>query len=130
MRVLIVEQNQHRGEIWARCLERRGADVTLVSGSSVATSEITNTMFDALVINIAATDSGVLAVADFASYRNPEIAIITITSGSFFSDGSIFGLIPNARSCVSGDVPPKDLADVVSHYGNRTNRSDGEVPTN
>jgi CheY-like chemotaxis protein len=130
MHVLIVEENQHRGEIWKRFLNRQGAKVTLVPGSEQATSALYTRKYDALVINIVSAESSVLAVSDLASYRNPDIAIITITSGSFFSDGSIFGLIPNARSCVSGDVPPKDLADMVTHFGSRSSRpASGGLPS-
>ena len=122
MRVLIVEENLNRGAIWQRCLERHGAKVESTTGET--TSALSCQKYDALIINIAMANAAVLAISDLASYRNPDIAIITVTSGSFFSDGSIFNLIPNARGCVSADVPSRDLVDIVSHYANRSRNRD------
>ena|GEM_PF-247332 len=127
--VLIVEERQNRGCIWKRFLERQGAEVCLVASSSEATAALSCQYFDALVINITMANSAILAVSDLAGYRNPDIAIVTVTSGSFFSDGSIFNMIPNACGCVGGDVPPKDLANIVSHYANKTKRrAHADVP--
>ena len=120
MHVLIVEERLNRGKIWKRFLERRGASVTHVSSSTEAMVALSSQKYDALVINIAMSNSAVLAVSDLAGYKYPDIAIITVTSGSFFSDGSIFKMIPNARGCVGDDILPQDLADIVDHYGKKT----------
>jgi DNA-binding NtrC family response regulator len=130
MHVLIVEEHQSRGQIWKQFMERQGATVCFVSSSNAATDALNCQKFDALVINIAMANSAILAVSDLAGYKNPDIAIITVTSGSFFSDGSIFKLIPNACGCVGGDVPPKDLADMVSHYASKAKRRASVVVTN
>lgn len=127
MRVLIVEDRRHLGMIWKQFLERAGADVELAEGSSKAAEILSCKYFDALVINIAMANSAVLAVSDLASYKNPDIAIIAVTSGSFFSDGSIFSIIPNARGCLGDDVNPKDLVDIVSHYAARPKPPAGGV---
>ncbi len=58
-----------------------------------------------------------LAVADLAGYRYPDIRIVFVTSSSFFSDGSIFNLNPNARAFMQADNPPEDLTAVIEHYG-------------
>lgn len=129
MKVLIVEERLNRGAIWKRFLERKGAEVCLVTGSQEATQALTGRAFDALVINIAMKNSAILAVSDLASYRNPSIAIITVTAGQFFSDGSIFKMIPNACGCLGNDVQPGDLADIVSHYAARSKRLSYEVPS-
>ena len=129
MQVLIVEERLNRGQIWKRFLERQGAKVSHVTSSSAATAALNCRKYDALVINIAMTDSAVLAVSDLAGYKYPDIAIIAVTSGSFFSDGSIFKMIPNARGCVGDSITPKDLAEIVDHYGNRSKRRNrGSVP--
>jgi DNA-binding NtrC family response regulator len=122
MHVLIVEEHLSRGQIWKQFLERQGATVCFVSNSDAATEALNCRKFDALVINIAMANAAVLAVSDLAGYKNPDIAIITVTSGSFFSDGSIFKLIPNVYGCVGGDVLPKDLVDIVSHYASKAKR--------
>ncbi|GLQ35276.1 response regulator [Amylibacter marinus] len=120
MRVLIVENNLRRGEIWQRFLIRQGVNADLVPRQEDAISMLGETAFDVLVINITSSDPNILAVTDVAAFRNPNIAIIAVTSGSFFSDGSIFQLLPNARGCVSGDVPLEDLAAMVQHYGEKS----------
>jgi DNA-binding NtrC family response regulator len=130
MQVLIVEERLNRGQIWKRFLERQGAEVSLVSSSSEATAALNCRKYDALIINIAMANSAVLAVSDLAGYKYPDIAIITVTSGSFFSDGSIFKMIPNACGCVGGDIAPEDLAEIVDHYGNRSMRHGHEAETN
>jgi len=130
MRVLIVEERLNRGAIWKRFLEGKGAEVCLVTESEAAMVNLTSQVFDALVINIAMRNSAVLAISDLASYRNPDIAIVTVTAGSFFSDGSIFKLMPNACGCLGDDVKPQDLANIVSHYANRSMRRDHVVLSN
>ena len=122
MHVLIMEERLNRGEIWKSFLERSGASVTHVTNSTAATAALNCHEYDALVINIAMSNSAILAVSDLAGYKYPDIAIITVTSGSFFSDGSIFKMIPNACGCVGGDIPPQDLAEIVDHYGNKIKR--------
>jgi DNA-binding NtrC family response regulator len=130
MRVLIVEENLHRGALWKRFLERSDAKVDLVSTTEEATSALSCRSYDSLVINIAMANAAILAISDLASYRNPDIAIVTVTSGSFFSDGSIFKMIPNACGCVGGDVLPMDLVEIVSYYANRPKNRDHEDATN
>jgi CheY-like chemotaxis protein len=122
VQVLIVEERLNRGKIWKRFLERQGAKVSHVVNSNDATNALNCRKFDALVINIAMANSAILAVSDLAGYKYPDIAIITVTSGSFFSDGSIFKMIPNARGCVGDDIAPADLAEMVEYYGNRSKR--------
>jgi len=58
-----------------------------------------------------------MAVADYASYRQPEIKVIFVTSDSFFSDGSIFSYMANACAMVPTRTPPEDLAALVEHHG-------------
>jgi hypothetical protein len=54
-------------------------------------------------------------VADYAQYRQPDAALIFVTDTTFFSDGSIFSLIPNARAFLQSGTPPDDLAALVEH---------------
>ena len=58
-----------------------------------------------------------LAVADFASYRQPEAQVIFVTNSAFFSDGSIFAHSANARAMFPSSGRPSDLAAMVEHYG-------------
>jgi len=73
-------------------------------------------VFDALVLDLVLPDGGAIAISDYATYRCPDVPIIAVTSTSFFSDGSIFDLIPNARSLMRTPLRPDDLAAVLEHY--------------
>lgn len=68
--------------------------------------------FDALVLDLVLPDDGAIAISDYATYRYPDVPIIAVTSTSFFSDGSIFDLIPNARSLMR--TPLRLNADAVA----------------
>ena len=117
MRVLIVESNAALGTIWKRHLERQGQSVDLVADQPAAIAHIQRQSPDILVVNLTLTNGSALAIADFASYRAPRARVIFVTSGSFFSDGSIFAHVPNACAFLPTGVPPDDLAALVAHYG-------------
>ena len=115
MRVLIVEHNADLGRIWGRFLERQGIVVTLATCQKDAISAMRFDDFDALVIDLVLPDGGAIALSDYAAYRFPDIPIITVTSTSFFSDGSLFQLIPNARGVMRAPFRPDDLAALLQH---------------
>jgi len=120
MHVLIVESNASLGLIWARHLERRGCDVVLSCGQRVAieTLQDDGITIDIIILDLILQDGSAFAVADFASYRQPNAKIIFVTDTSFFSDGSIFQHIPNACVMMPSEVTPDDLTALVEHYGN------------
>ena len=70
----------------------------------------------ALVVDLVLDEGSALAVADFASFRHPQARVILVTNTSFFSDGSIFQLVPNACAFVQSDSPPEDIAAMARHY--------------
>lgn len=117
MNVLIVEADAGLAQIWCRHLEREGCVADYAHDHTTAISKLRFGGFDALVLDLGLPDSAVFAISDFATYRNPDIAIITVNANSFFSDGSIFQVIPNLRSHMQAPVSPGDLAAVVGHYG-------------
>ncbi len=117
MRVLIVEHNADLGSLWARFLARRGVDVTLATTQAEAIKLLRFETFDALVLQLVLPDGGAIAISDYATYRNPNVPIITVTNSSFFSDGSIFSVIPNARSMLSTPFRPDDLAALLEYVG-------------
>ena len=67
-------------------------------------------------------EDGAIAVADFATYRNPEMPIIAVTADSFFSDGTIFELLPNARGVLRAPLRLEDMAALVSITAAATSR--------
>ena len=117
MRTLVVEANEDLGQLWCRHLERQGGQVKLVMDETSAIEALRFGEFEALILDLMLPDASSLAICDFATYRHPDIAIIVVTSNNFFSDGSIFGLIPNARGFLHSPVQPDDLAALVEHYG-------------
>ncbi len=116
MRVLIVQNNLELGRLWANFLEREGMDVVLNQSQEQAIRTLRFNDFDALVLELVLPDGGAIAIADFATYKNKDVSIITVTSTSFFSDGSIFSIIPNARGMLHGPVKANDLAAMLTHY--------------
>jgi len=119
MRILIAEHQPELGRIWARYLERQGADVTLATSSDEALRILRFESFDVLILELVMPDGGAIAISDFVSYRHPDVPIIAVTSGSFFSDGSVFEVIPNARSLLRMPLRIDDLAALVDHYAGR-----------
>lgn len=117
MRVLIVESNAELADLWRRHLVRQGAEVEIAGGSDAAVAWLMDRPFDVIVLDLILSEGSALAVADFAQYRRPESSVIFVTDTTFFSDGSIFNLTPNARALVRTATRPEDLAAMVEHYG-------------
>ncbi len=117
MRILVVEADRDLGQLWCKYLEKQGGEAELADTESAALSALRFWEFDVLVLDLMLPNASVLAIADFASYRHPDIAVIIVMANSFFSDGSIFDLIPNARGFLHAPVQPDDLAALVEHYG-------------
>jgi len=117
MRVLIVEGNAELGAIWARSIERLGAEVSVAGSQGQAIEILREEDISVIILDLVLQDGSAFAVADFASYRNPESKVIFVTNTTFFSDGSIFRHIPNACAFVQSHTPPDDLAAMVEHYG-------------
>ena len=117
MRVLIVQSNQHLGELWKRHLERLHADVEHVCVGADALQRIEDSTYDVIVLDLVLSEGSALTIADFAQFRQPEANVVFVTDTTFFSDGSIFNHSANARAFIETTTPPKDLAAIVHHYG-------------
>ena len=118
MSVLIVQSRLELGKIWCSHLERAGHAVTLVAGQTTATDWLADNAVDIIILDLVLEEGSALAVADYASYRQPGARVIFVTSSTFFSDGSIFAHSANARAFMPADTAPEDLAALVDHYGN------------
>lgn len=117
MRVLIVEGNPDLGSIWCRHLERAGCQVKLSTSQPAAIKSLRDDPVDVIILDLVLEDGSAFAVADFASYRQPDAKVIFVSDTSFFSDGSIFQHIPNACAMMPSQVTPEDLGALVEHYG-------------
>jgi DNA-binding response OmpR family regulator len=117
MHVLIVESTTELAELWQRHLERLGVFVTVSASGEAACDLIAARQYDVIILDLILAEGSALAVADYAQYRWPETSVIFVTDTTFFSDGSIFSIIPNARAFVQSHTPPDDLAAMVQHYG-------------
>ncbi|MBE9477549.1 MAG: response regulator [Proteobacteria bacterium] len=126
--VLIVEAQESLGKLWQSFLERQGFKVALVGNQLDATDKLRFDHWDVLVIDLMLPNASALAISDFASYKNPDISIIVVSASSFFSDGSIFELLPNARGFMNQPIEPDDLAAVVDHC-TRPSNPDRAVPS-
>lgn len=124
LNTLIVERNADLGLIWCRFLERQGVTCDQVCDEAAAYAALRSGSFDALVLDLEMEGGAAFRISDFASYRNPEIAIITVSANSFFSDGSVFDLIPNARGMLREPLRLEDMAALVQHYGGRRDHAE------
>ena len=117
MRVLIVEDVVELANIWRNHLQREGAEVLCARTSDEAISLLS--AHDVQVIIVAlllAEGDSAMAVADYAQYRRPDARLIFVSDTDFFSDGSIFEVMGNARALVPRATAPEDLAAMVEHY--------------
>jgi DNA-binding NtrC family response regulator len=119
VQILIVEPNRDLAEIWARFLARQGLLCTLAGTGAEAYAALRSLAFDVLVLDMEIEEGKAIAIADFATYRNPEMPIIAVTARGFFSDGAIFQLIPNARGLLRASLRPEDMVALIEHYGGR-----------
>lgn len=116
VRVLIVESDEALGNVWRRHLERQGMRVQLTQDQESALDALKASRFDIIILNLVLKRSSSFAIADKASEIDPDVPILFVTSTSFFSDGSVFGLCANARAFLNADTPPEDLTAMVEHY--------------
>ena len=115
--ILIVASNPKLSHIWARHLRRNGEDALVLSTQNEAVSFLRNCTADAIVLDLMLEEGSAFAIADFASYRQPDAKIVFVTRDTFFSDGSLFTHIPNAAAILQEQTPPNDLAAIVSYHG-------------
>lgn len=117
MRVLIVQSNSALALIWARHLQRLGAEVEAVETAEAALKTLQLRVCDVIVLDLMLRDGSALTVAEFADFNMPRTNVVFVTDTTFFSDGSIFAHSANARAFIETRTPPKDLAEIVHHYG-------------
>lgn len=115
--VLIVESDAGLTEVWKAHLERQGARVSVATSQETAVEHLQFHDAHVIVLSLDLTQGSALAVADFASYRHPKARVIFVTRTRFFSDGSIFQLVPNTAAFLPARTPPEDLAALVEHHG-------------
>ncbi len=117
MRALIVESIADLALLWQRHMERHGVEARVATTADAAVDMISQMSFGVIVLDLVLGEGSALAVADYAQYRQPATALIFVTDTTFFSDGSLFSIIPNVRAFVPTGTPPEDLAALVEHYG-------------
>ena len=115
--VLIVAGNPHLARIWARHLERQGNAVTVACSEREAVEYMRTNLVEVIVLDMMLREGSAFFVADYASYRQPQAKIVSVTQQSFFSDGSLFQHIPNTAAVIQIDAPPRDLAEIVAYHG-------------
>ncbi|ABV91917.1 response regulator receiver protein [Dinoroseobacter shibae DFL 12 = DSM 16493] len=116
MRVLIVHGEAGLAGIWAAHLRRGGAVVDCVGAQEDAVRHLSTHPVDVVLLSLTLSQGSALAIADYASYRRPDTRVIFVNNTQFFSDGSIFNHVSNARAMMPEDTPPEDLTAMVEHY--------------
>lgn len=115
--ILIVASNPSLSELWARHLRRQNQNVHVVTSQDEAVDFICENKAEVLVLDVMLEDGSAIAIADFASYRQPDTRIVFVTRNSFFSDGSLFRHIPNTAAIIPERTNPTDLAEIVAYHG-------------
>lgn len=116
MDVLIVESDPDLVSIWRRHLERLGATVETAAHQDTAIEILQERPIGVVVLDLDLDSGGAMAVADYASYRRSDVRIVFVTRRSFFSDGSLFRLVPSTAALVPASMRPDDLAAIVEHH--------------
>lgn len=116
MNILIVESDPALTQIWQRHLERLGATVWSAAHTETAAEVLRSQSIDVIVLDLDIDSGSAFAIADYACYRSPEVRIVFVTRRSFFSDGSLFRLVPATAAFVPAEMRPDDLAAIVHHY--------------
>ena len=116
MKVLIVESNVKLAELWAKPLLAHSHSVTLAQSQSEAMDHLHQNEVDVMILDLNLGQDIALALADFVSYRHPNTQIVAITRECYFSDGSIFQYMGNARAIVPTSTSPQDLSMMIEHY--------------
>ncbi|WP_424930373.1 hypothetical protein [Amaricoccus tamworthensis] len=119
MQILVVGHNFDLAWIWAGHLTRQGHDCTVVSEMSAAFEALRVNEYGVIVLDLEMPNFEAHFVADFATYRDPDIPILAVTASGFFSGSSVFELLPNVRGCLTPTSRLSDMTAMVEHYGNR-----------
>jgi len=114
--VLIVESNAGRGANWRDHLERAGFETVLVHDQSEAVKVLQTRPVRLILMDLDLVEGSAIAVADFASYRQPGVKVILLTGSGLFSDGSIFRHVANVCAFLPVSTPPEDLAAMVEYH--------------
>lgn len=117
MDVLIVESQPALASLWQAHLIRQGHRVDVAPTSDAAVMAVGSRGYQVMIVNLVLSDGSALGLADYIRYRRPDTNIVFVTDTSFFSDGSLFAISPNARAFVRSSTSPEDLVALVEHYG-------------
>ncbi len=90
-----------------------------MSTPSDALAQLRRDSADVIIVNLDQPNEGAMTVADYAAYRHPSARVVFLTARSFFSDGSIFDMSPNACAFLPSATKPEDLATIVTHHAER-----------
>lgn len=102
--------------MWCRFLARQGVWADLAVSQESALNYLSRQIYDVLVIEPDLEGGRGLAVADMATFRNPDIAVLAVTRSTFFSESMIFDIMPNVRALMRTPIRPEDLAAYIEHF--------------
>jgi len=115
MQVLIVHGQAELAALWRNHLIRAGARVELSPDTDAACAALDREPVDVMLLSLTLERGSALALADYAQFRRPNCRVVCVSNTRFFSDGSLFTHIRNARMLVPEDMPAADLTAVVEH---------------
>lgn len=116
MHVLIIQGKQALATLWERHLHRLGVSVHIATDDASAREALHTQTFNLIIADVVLNGDYTLPLCDLAQYRQPQARVLFATASSFFSDGSLFTLVPNACAVLHSDARPDDIAAVAAHY--------------
>jgi DNA-binding response OmpR family regulator len=119
LRILIIENRTDLARIWAGFLLRHDIESDIVADEDAAYEALRARSYRAILLDMELPGGQSIRIADFATYRDPEVPIIAVSAESFFSNGTIFDIVPNARGLLHRPPRLEDMAAIIEYYGNR-----------
>ena len=116
--VLLLEDDDGLRFTFAMALKDMGYSVKSVSTCDQALEHIAENSPDILILDLKIGRGTSLNVADYATIKHPDVAVLYVTGTDLFPRGELFGLSSNTRWVLRKPVNLMDLVSMVDHAAN------------
>jgi len=123
VQVLIALSDNDLAGIWSGFLDRAGCAAQVAVDVPEAINHLRFAQVDALILDLSLPESGAVQIADFACYRQPDMALIGITRAHDPDAADHFSRFPTL--CLIQQMPVRlaDLLAVTQHCAARSLRA-------
>ncbi|MEL7216031.1 MAG: hypothetical protein AAGJ96_08910 [Pseudomonadota bacterium] len=110
MNVLAIGSETVPLEAWAEALAREGVELQFRRNVFDTRRDLLTHSVKVLLLDLEMPEIAPLALADLAAFRHPDVHILPITTGTRFTDGSLYRVVPNMHFTLT---PRMNVSDVV-----------------